>query len=465
MRIYKYLLFGSVSSSDKFGEAFRSDIFVDCEGSSTESENLHGHAEEEAREDRSSLRNILGSGQACKDSLKTLISLDGLFLDSMPRSDLWNYLGGPSLLSGESPVSDLACLMAVVDLIAPSADEARFAEEIGLDVYCHERQITIQNFLEEDHRFFQEARKKYFNVEFAMRKQIGLEVAYAARFDKLCPSVFSKSRLVSIPILHRLFRVRMLKESTGPKNLRPARARVFDLFKSLSSPNPPEYLMYGLGKIYWTDEEMVASERDWFLAMADRIFTEGSGLLFTECRDDVEVAYAIGKFLAVAFIHEITLGIDLPTSFFDDLVNHQGDENTRVIVDGFQAVLSREILGEKVTGHNLQEIFQGIAQIDVDSLKTYSTYVYPLEEGDEQVEWLWSIISSFDNDMKRKFIKFLTGVSAMPVGGFGTYKEPINIHESMYEQFRTMPYELRFDIPKSPTAEVLREQLIKALGA
>lgn len=74
------------------------------------------------------------------------------------------------------------------------------------------------------------------------------------------------------------------------------------------------------GKVYGTDEEMVASERDWFqywrrrYAIWNRLSSMGK-------QPVVEVAFAISKYLAVALIHERTLGIDLPVSFYSDLAS------------------------------------------------------------------------------------------------------------------------------------------------
>jgi hypothetical protein len=80
----------------------------------------------------------------------------------------------------------------------------------------------------------------------------------------------------------------------------------------------------------------------------------------------------------------------------------------------------------------LRELFQGTGAIDVDSLMMYVSYVDPLKDDDEMMDWLWSIIGLFDYEMKRKVTKFVTGIPTMPIGGFGYYRARINVHQGLH---------------------------------
>lgn len=58
-----------------------------------------------------------------------------------------------------------------------------------------------------------------------------------------------------------------------------------------------------------------------------------------------------------------------------------------------------------------------IGEIDIEDMKRYTEVVNP--EGNEEYEDLfWSILSSYSNEEKSRFLLFVTGISRPPLNGF-----------------------------------------------
>lgn len=68
--------------------------------------------------------------------------------------------------------------------------------------------------------------------------------------------------------------------------------------------------------------------------------------------------------------------------------------------------------------HELQVLLGGASvPIDIDDLRKHTVYAGYTED-DETIQNLWKVLYSFDNEQRRKFVKFVTSCSRPPLLGF-----------------------------------------------
>ncbi|CAK7219188.1 hypothetical protein SBRCBS47491_003761 [Sporothrix bragantina] len=114
----------------------------------------------------------------------------------------------------------------------------------------------------------------------------------------------------------------------------------------------------------------------------------------------------------------------------------------------------------------LQSLLEGEQDIDIDELQQYTRYV-GWDTGHKTVRDFWSIVSEYDDPMKRKLLEFVTASDRMPVGGAKTMQfvlqrngeeGPVGGHlPTAYTCYGIML------LPEYPNRQVLKERLAMAL--
>ncbi|KAL1898604.1 hypothetical protein Sste5346_003508 [Sporothrix stenoceras] len=114
----------------------------------------------------------------------------------------------------------------------------------------------------------------------------------------------------------------------------------------------------------------------------------------------------------------------------------------------------------------LQSLLEGQQDIDIDELRQHTRYV-GWDSNHATVRDFWSIVSEFDDPMKRKLLEFVTASDRMPVGGAKTMQfvvqrngeeEAVGGHlPTAYTCYGTLL------LPEYPNREVLQERLGMAL--
>ncbi|CAK7200799.1 hypothetical protein SEUCBS139899_003498 [Sporothrix eucalyptigena] len=114
----------------------------------------------------------------------------------------------------------------------------------------------------------------------------------------------------------------------------------------------------------------------------------------------------------------------------------------------------------------LQSLLEGEQDIDIDELQQYTRYV-GWDTSHKTVRDFWSIVSEFDDPMKRKLLEFVTASDRMPVGGAKTMQfvlqrngeeGPVGGHlPTAYTCYGIML------LPQYPSRQVLKERLCMAL--
>ena len=68
--------------------------------------------------------------------------------------------------------------------------------------------------------------------------------------------------------------------------------------------------------------------------------------------------------------------------------------------------------------HELGFLLSGDPEIDVADWKEHTRYLGEFHDKHMVIRWFWEKIESLSQEMRRKFIRFSTGSSRLPIEGF-----------------------------------------------
>jgi hypothetical protein len=86
---------------------------------------------------------------------------------------------------------------------------------------------------------------------------------------------------------------------------------------------------------------------------------------------------------------------------------------------GLQEILGTIKLEEFFTAEELKGLVEGLKSIDIDDWKKHSIFKdFNLNEEVRHKEWFWRIVESSSEEHRVNLLKFVTGSSRVPVGGF-----------------------------------------------
>jgi hypothetical protein len=102
----------------------------------------------------------------------------------------------------------------------------------------------------------------------------------------------------------------------------------------------------------------------------------------------------------------------------------------------------------------------GITDISVDEIIA-NTSVSGFERSDRPVvEWLWAWLRRSSNEVRRKFLKFATGLSQVPVDGLG---RRIRIQDSVYGDLLPRAKTIFFSLPVYQSEQELEHWMTIAI--
>jgi hypothetical protein len=162
------------------------------------------------------------------------------------------------------------------------------------------------------------------------------------------------------------------------------------------------------------------------------------------------------------------------------------------IHEGFFSLISEESFRD-VSVKQVQSMFLGSPLIDVEELKRAFTYTLPYSESHRVIRLFWGVVEEFDQTQLAQFLKFISGMSYLPLGGVDALPRPFKIHPLTRRHVHTdrdepmRPYDpndpeglndpvlvnrlptshtcfFTMDLPAYPTAEILKTKLLQAIG-
>lgn len=86
---------------------------------------------------------------------------------------------------------------------------------------------------------------------------------------------------------------------------------------------------------------------------------------------------------------------------------------------GLNEIISQDLL-RVFTAHEMACLFGGTADISVSEWRQYTNYQGGYDEDSPQIKWFWRLVERFTPDERTLLLKFVTGSSRMPTGGFGS---------------------------------------------
>ena len=236
----------------------------------------------------------------------------------------------------------------------------------------------------------------------------------------------------------------------------------------------------------------------------------------------------VGRMMALSLIHEVPLGVDLPLSYYARLLGEELTEEQvstfepniiasfnlmRTWTDGQLAFVPMEIMGEEhvlttrnreflfrqkidnlidesvidqfrmiaegftemipegsfrgiAKADNMKHIILGETVVDVDDMMAHAVYENGWDANHQIVQWLWEIIQAMTREERRKLLRFITGTSTVPVGGFANLHQPIIISQSHatadhFPSAHTCTFTL--DVPEYQDIETMRARFMVAI--
>ena len=139
-------------------------------------------------------------------------------------------------------------------------------------------------------------------------------------------------------------------------------------------------------------------------------------------------------------------------------------------VNGFRdLILFRKMPIEILNLDEFRSLITGPTKIDVADWKAkteYSGYT----EWSIQVLWFWEIVDSIDDSKRRQLLRWATGSSSVPMGGFAAMNRPFKIVRTYFDPHRdelNFPYSHtcfnKIDIPEYPNKKMMRTRLLQII--
>jgi len=117
----------------------------------------------------------------------------------------------------------------------------------------------------------------------------------------------------------------------------------------------------------------------------------------------------------------------------------------------------------------LQILLGGVnAPVDVDDLRTNTTYGGLYDDNQETIAMFWKVVSSFSQDERRKLLKFVTSCSRPPLLGFKELFPQFAIRDAGGDESRLPTASTCVNLLKLPrytNERVMRTKLIQAINA
>ncbi|CAK9328904.1 unnamed protein product [Citrullus colocynthis] len=154
-------------------------------------------------------------------------------------------------------------------------------------------------------------------------------------------------------------------------------------------------------------------------------------------------------------------------------LNFQIRQQSSHFLRGFQQLIQKEWI-DMFNEHEFQLLISGsLDSLDVDDLRTHTTYSSGYHKEHYVIEMFWEVIKSFSVENQKKFLKFVTGCSRGPLLGF-KYLEPCfciqraagNANEEALDRLPTSATCMNLlKLPPYRSKEQLANKLLYAINA
>jgi hypothetical protein len=95
---------------------------------------------------------------------------------------------------------------------------------------------------------------------------------------------------------------------------------------------------------------------------------------------------------------------------------------------GFNDVLPVELVRATVTPDDLRGLIYGAPEISVDDMMAHTNYDgHTFTAASPQIQWLWAWLRRSNNDVRRNFLRFVTGSSTLPINGMAGLRYNLRI--------------------------------------
>ena len=84
-------------------------------------------------------------------------------------------------------------------------------------------------------------------------------------------------------------------------------------------------------------------------------------------------------------------------------------------------MIPRELL-ENVSGEDWISMIRGNPEISIDDLRLHMNTGRDYTLDSLQIGWLFEVLEEYDQDMRSKFLRFVTGSLILPSGGFRDFR-------------------------------------------
>jgi len=272
------------------------------------------------------------------------------------------------------------------------------------------------------------------------------------------------------------------------------------------------------------------SVREWFTEVASQISSSDILEAGNESPDNREMLQAVGRFMALSLISRNPVSVNLPTIFhakllkeelelsdiaqdepalhsslteilsmsardfererievdigpeavrvstsnrkeivkriLSSLISTDTSESFEIIIQGFLDVIPLHLLRGVVRAADLRRLLSGEPVISVDDLRNHAI-LRDYSEESNQIKWLWHSLNALPPDDLKKFLRFVTCSTQVPVGGFRNMPRRIVISRDS-----TLPPEFpssnaclyQLSLPQYSNPQDLHEKLSRAIG-
>ena len=151
-----------------------------------------------------------------------------------------------------------------------------------------------------------------------------------------------------------------------------------------------------------------------------------------------------------------------------ELISHGAEERLGAIREGFDSLIPLATVTPIITGDDLRSLVYGTPEISVDDLAAHTNYDgHTFTAESPQIRWLWDWLRRSDNDVRRKFLRFVTGLSQLPVEGMAGLRGRMYITRSYAGDLAPRSHTCSFglDMPVYRTPAELEEWMGAAVSS
>ena len=151
-----------------------------------------------------------------------------------------------------------------------------------------------------------------------------------------------------------------------------------------------------------------------------------------------------------------------------ELIPDAAEERLSAIREGFNSLIPIATIAPIISSDDLRSLVYGAPEISVDDLAAHTRYDgLTFTAASPQILWLWDWLRRSDNDMRRVFVRFVTGLSQLPVTGMAGLHPGLYITQSREGDLAPRSHTCSFglDLPLYRNAAELEEWMEAAVAS